>query len=55
MPYSNVPAGLTSKMERCVEKVMAGGKDKKAAIAICYKQVVGDGVRSAARERAKSA
>lgn len=38
MPYSGVPAGSAAeaKIERCVERVMAGGEtDKSAAIAIC--------------------
>lgn len=37
MPYSGIPAGsaLEAKIERCVERVMAGGSDKSAAIAIC--------------------
>ena len=51
MPYPNVPAALTGKMERCVQKVMAGGKSKKSAIAICYTQVVGKGIRDEVARR----
>lgn len=38
MPYAGIPAGsaLEAKIERCVERVMAGGEtDKSSAIAIC--------------------
>jgi hypothetical protein len=40
MPYTNVPKPLWPKFEKCVNKVMASGKDKEAAIAICYTQLV---------------
>jgi hypothetical protein len=40
MPYSNVPDELKDKMDRCVQKVEESGKDKEAAIAICYSAVV---------------
>jgi hypothetical protein len=40
MPYANVPKSLWGKMDRCVEKVMATGKDKPRAIAICYAALV---------------
>lgn len=40
MPYTNVPAHLVGKMDRCVDKVMAQGRDKQAAIAICYASIV---------------
>jgi hypothetical protein len=43
MPYSNVPEELQDKMERCVQKVMADGKEKENAIAICFDAVVGKG------------
>lgn len=46
MPYSNLPDDpeIQDKMERCVTKVMEGGKEKEAAIAICYAAIVnGDG------------
>jgi hypothetical protein len=35
MPYPGVPEELTSKMDRCVKKVMKNGKNKDEAIAIC--------------------
>ena len=38
MPYPNIDENDTAtieKMDACVEKVMASGKDKDAAIAIC--------------------
>lgn len=41
MPYPGVPSHLTQKMERCVSKVMATGKDKSSAIAICHGQIMG--------------
>jgi hypothetical protein len=40
MPYKNVPAELTGKMDSCVEQVMAQGKDKESAISICYASLV---------------
>lgn len=52
MPYSNVPAHLTAKMDRCVQKVKAQGKGKNA-YAICYASVVGSDVADAARSRLK--
>jgi len=39
MPYPGIPANQTAKMERCVKRVMATGKDKSTAIAICNKQI----------------
>jgi len=36
MPYTNLPENLWGKMDSCVEQVQATGKDKDAAIAICY-------------------
>ena len=41
MPYQNVPAELTGKMDDCVQKVMARGMEKERAIAICYASIVG--------------
>lgn len=41
MPYSNLPESLWPKMDRCVEQVMADGKDEKTAIAICYTSIAG--------------
>lgn len=43
MPYPGVPDELISKMDSCVEKVMAGDDtlDKSAAIAICMTSVMG--------------
>lgn len=40
MPYSNVPENKWEAMDRCVEKVMADGKTKESAIAICYASIV---------------
>ena len=43
MPYRNITAPETiAKIDRCVEKVMAQGKDKPFAIGICIKSIVGD-------------
>jgi hypothetical protein len=35
MPYTGMDERKEKKMDRCVEKVMATGKSKDAAIAIC--------------------
>ena len=43
MPYSNVPPAMQDKMEKCVTKVMAQGKLKENAIAICHASIVGKG------------
>ena len=42
MPYGAIkdPAGI-AKMESCIEQVMADGKPKSAAIAICYSSITG--------------
>lgn len=40
MPYDNVPEPLWGKMDSCVEQVTGEGKDKDAAIAICYASLV---------------
>lgn len=41
MPFPNVPAHLTAKMDRCVSKVQAGGAfSKPQAIATCFNSVV---------------
>lgn len=40
MPYENVPDDKIDEMDACVEKVMSEGKDKEAAIAICYASIV---------------
>lgn len=41
MPFPNVPANLTAKMDRCVKKVMAkGAVSKPRAIATCFNSVV---------------
>ena len=41
MPYDNFPKEIpTEKIESCVNKVMASGKPKPAAIAICYNSLV---------------
>lgn len=40
MPYSNVPEEKWGDMDSCVEKVMADGKTKEQAIAICYSSIV---------------
>lgn len=36
MPYKNMPEELWSKMDSCVDRVMAQGHDKQSAIGICY-------------------
>lgn len=45
MPYPGVPDRLTEKMEKCVKKVMADGKGKSAAIAICKESIMEDDKR----------
>lgn len=40
-PYSGVPPALWNRMESCVADVMAKGKDKSAAIAICHVALMG--------------
>lgn len=41
MPFPNVPANLTAKMDRCVKKVQASGAiSKPQAIATCFNSVV---------------
>lgn len=43
MPYTNMPKDpkLQARMERCVKDVMAKGRPKKNAIAICYASLMG--------------
>lgn len=41
MPYSGISKEDTPKMERCVQDVMAKGKDKDRAIAICHSAIAG--------------
>lgn len=41
MPYPGVPPEKTAAMEACVKKVMATGKDKHRAIAICHSSIMG--------------
>lgn len=41
MPYKNFPPNIpTDKIDSCVDKVMAQGKTKETAIAICYASLV---------------
>jgi len=40
MPYSGIPDSLIPKMDRCVTRLMAQGKDKSSAIAICHKSIM---------------
>lgn len=40
MPYPGVPGKYTKKVERCVQRVMADGKNKSTAIAICVDSIV---------------
>jgi HK97 family phage major capsid protein len=40
MPYDNVPENMWDKMDKCVADVQATGKDKEAAVAICYSSIV---------------
>jgi len=42
MPYTNIPDDKQEPMEACVVKVVESGKDKEAAIRICYASVMGD-------------
>ena len=39
MPYTNLPRSQWRKMDRCVADVMKTGKDKDAAIGICYASI----------------
>jgi hypothetical protein len=39
MPYDNLPESEWAEMDRCVTDVMKGGKDKQAAIAVCYASI----------------
>lgn len=41
MPYSGVPDDKVEELDSCVEKVMAEGHDKDAAIAICHESIMG--------------
>lgn len=55
-PYNGVPSDKWSDMERCVLKVMAGGKhDKSSAIAICHTSIMGKGEKEAEIDPAESA
>lgn len=40
MPYPGVPGKYTGKIDRCVKRVMADGKSKSSAIAICVNSIV---------------
>jgi len=40
-PYAGVPPSKTADMEACVKKVMADGKSKDSAIAICHASIMG--------------
>ena len=51
VPYANIKdPEMTARMDRCVEKVMASGKPKDSAIAICYASMTGTHDRNALRE-----
>lgn len=52
MPWDNVPEDKWPDMESCVTKVMADGKDKDAATAICYDSVMGKKKESRLRQLA---
>ena len=41
MPYNNLPESMWGKMDDCVKSVMADGKSKENAIAICYSSMMG--------------
>ena len=43
MPYSGIPKNSKAerKMERCVKQIMAQGKEKSNAIAICHNSIMG--------------
>lgn len=49
MPYANLPRSQWAKMDRCVIDVRKTGKDKQAAIAICYTSIAGARKEHAAR------
>lgn len=40
-PYPGIPSARTADMEKCVKKVMAEGKSKSSAIAICHDSIMG--------------
>ena len=42
MPYTNIPDDKQGKMESCVTKIVESGKEKEAAIRICYASVMGE-------------
>ncbi len=42
MPYTNLPKSKWETMDKCVKDVMAQGKSKDSAIAICHSSIVGD-------------
>jgi len=52
MPYANVPKHLWGKMDRCVAKVKASGRNVEP-YAVCYSSVVGSDVSNAAKKRLK--
>lgn len=45
MPYPGVPDSKTKEMEKCVKSVMADGKKKDEAIAICKESIMDSGKR----------
>src|SRR3990167_152010 len=49
MPYANLPDDpeTIARMDSCVEKVMAEGKDKESAIAICHSTISGKSEKNA--------
>lgn len=40
MPYGGTTPEQDKKIERCVAQVMAGGRDKASAIAICKASIL---------------
>lgn len=55
MPYRNMPKDSETQatMERCVKKVVSGGKPKQNAIPICYASIMGKGGKKGMMEEKK--
>jgi 2'-5' RNA ligase len=56
MPFPGIPAGseLEAKIDRCVKRVMATGRDKSRAIAICRASMAGTAQKEDDREFAST-
>ncbi len=54
IPYPNMPQEMWGKMDQCVKDVMAQGKHKDNAIAICYTSLMADHNKQKKAEEAKT-